>query len=160
MMHRQLLRKSLLLRRPSSTCSPRCGIYSQSLSPPLLIAKADNATHHHHHHGIIFNCSQCASFSTSSSISTSGGGGGKGGIVSRIKRVIRTIFGSNDDTPRGIQERKDMYWILLAMSHRNLRMEAQQQQHQNQQVMITTKSWNKETKEQIKQYAWMMQSHI
>jgi hypothetical protein len=157
MHHRQLLRKSLLLRRPSSTTySPRCppGIYSQSTPLLLHIAKANNATHHHH--DIIFNCSQCAPFSTGSSISTSTHGSGKGGIVSRIKRVIRTIFGSNDDTPRGIQERKDMYWILLAMSHRNLRMEAQQQlkeQHnQNQQMMITTKSWNKETKEQIKQY--------
>lgn len=146
-MHRQLLRnKALLIRRPSLTCSPRCpGIYSQSTSPILLnnIGKANNATEQRH--DVIFNCSQSAPFSTDSS------GGGKGGIVSRIKRVIRTIFSSNDDTPRGIQERKDMYWILLAMSHRNLRMEAQQQ-HRNQEIMVTTKSWNKETKEQIKQY--------
>ena len=80
----------------------------------------------------------------------------KVGIVARVRNVIRTIFGSNDDTPRGIQERKDMYWILLAVTHRNLRMEAQQHHLQKKQQQNDNNdqftSWSDETKEQIKQY--------
>lgn len=79
----------------------------------------------------------------------------KVGIISRIRNALRTIFGSNDDTPRGIQEKKDMYWILLAVAHRQLRMEAQQQQQQLSSSSSNNNdpmTWDNESKDQIKQY--------
>jgi hypothetical protein len=42
-----------------------------------------------------------------------------------------------------------MYWILLAVTHRKLRVDAQQQQIQLQHQLLT---WQKESKEQIKQH--------
>jgi hypothetical protein len=73
--------------------------------------------------------------------------------------MIQTIFGSNDETPRGIQERKDMYWIVLAVEHRKLRMELQQKRRQDRVVgrdsdattssNISDNEWLPESKEEI-----------
>jgi hypothetical protein len=67
---------------------------------------------------------QCTSFSNDSTASkfreTK-----KKGFIAKSLRILRTIFGADDDTPRGIQERKEMYWIMLAVAHNKLRMENQ-----------------------------------
>ena len=125
--------------------------YSSSrLASSPLIAKT---THH-------VKCIQSTPFSTDADSNSNSGQ--KIGIVARIRQTIRTIFGSNDDSPRGVQERKDMYWILLAVTHRKLRMEAQLQQqhhhHQQQQQQMNSRNntnlleWSSESKDQIEQY--------
>ncbi|KAL7541254.1 hypothetical protein ACHAXR_011341 [Thalassiosira sp. AJA248-18] len=82
------------------------------------------------------------------------------GFIARIRRTLRTLFGNNDDTPRGIQEKKDMYWIVLAVAHRKLRMEHQTKflelQHSNNNDHGATTSeqpsqlvWQEESKEKL-----------
>jgi hypothetical protein len=87
------------------------------------------------------------------------------GIIAKLKRMIRTLFGTEDDTPRGIQERKEMYWIVLLVAHQRLRVEnqqqrlssnnitQQQQQHPTNNVSHATggEEWEMESKEQLKQ---------
>jgi hypothetical protein len=83
------------------------------------------------------------------------------GIIAKFKRMIRTLFGTEDDTPRGIQERKEMYWIVLLVAHQRLRVENQQnhiitqQQHQhptnNSHATGGGEEWEMESKEQLKQ---------
>lgn len=80
------------------------------------------------------------------------------GIIGRIRKAIRTIFGANDDTPRGIQERKDMFWIVLAVAHRKLRVENQRQllqNHSNDSATVPQPShqlmWHEESKERLKE---------
>lgn len=151
-------RKNLLLRtlhhhlkKQQLSCSRAVGnvivfhhIPTRLASP--LIANNYVSTSRHYH---IRNHIQSASFSTNNDADTNNSKSKNNvGIIPRIRKVIQTIFGSNDDTPRGIQERKDMYWVLLAMSHRKIRMEAQQQQ----QIHDRWCTWHIESKEQIKQY--------
>ncbi|KAL9180397.1 hypothetical protein ACHAXT_008367 [Thalassiosira profunda] len=62
---------------------------------------------------------------------------------------MRTLFGYNDDTPRGIQERRDTYWIVLAIAHRKLRMEKQQ-----------SASWRDESKEQLQELMEEAAAHL
>jgi hypothetical protein len=149
MMNRSLLRTLRPVKQLQLSCSRAVGnvigihYISTRLASPL-IANNYVATSHHDRMSYI----QSASFSTDTATNDSNSKKNVG-IISRIRKAIRTIFGSNDDTPRGIQERKDMYWILLAMSHRKLRMEAQQQQKQQQ--MQDQYTWHNESKEQIKQ---------
>ena len=80
------------------------------------------------------------------------------GLFGRIRHMLRSIFSSNDDTPRGIQERKDMYWIVLAAAHRKLRME-------NQRTITTAQSsqllvWQQEEKDQLKDMMDEAASHL
>jgi len=150
MMNRQLLR-TLRPARNQFSCSNAVNnivsihhYNSTRLASPLIIANAIPKTHH-------VNFISSAPFSTdadSNSSSTK-----KVGIVSRIRNAIRTIFGSNDDTSRGIQEKKDMYWILLAVAHRQLRMEAQQQQQlSSSSINQDPMTWSNESKDQVNQY--------
>ncbi|KAK1737610.1 SET domain-containing protein [Skeletonema marinoi] len=148
MMNRQLLRTLRLTRRQwncSSAANNAIGIHhhynATRLASPLITNNVIPTTHH-------MKLISSASFSTDADSKSSAE---KVGIVSRIRTFIKTIFGSNDDTPRGVQERKDMYWILLAVTHRKLRMEAQQTQLSsgNNKDQLT---WNNESKEEIKQY--------
>lgn len=102
-------------RRKSSLLGPR--IYGCTLPPLLCHHILQNTLHHHH---------QCTTFSSNSITKISPE---KRGIFARFQRMIRTIFGATDDTPRGLQERQDMYWILLTVAHRNLRMANQRVHH-------------------------------
>ena len=80
-------------------------------------------------------------------------------MFAKIRRMVRTSFGYTDDTPRGIQERKDLLWIVLAATHRKLRLENQlllqrsrssgereSDNLQQQQVV-----WQDESKEKLKE---------
>ena len=55
------------------------------------------------------------------------------GVIAKFKRMVRTLFGTEDDTPRGKQERKEMYWIVLLVAHQRLRVANQQQRRDQQQ---------------------------
>ncbi|KAL7430337.1 hypothetical protein ACHAXH_003073, partial [Discostella pseudostelligera] len=66
----------------------------------------------------------------------------KRGIIARFQRMLRTIFGATDDTPRGLQERQDMYWIVLAAAHRKLRMANQIQHLRGTNEQSPTSSWH------------------
>lgn len=151
MMNRQLLRSL----RPVSYWSHVVNVSSihynstRLASPLIANTIANNALTTHH---VNCNCISSTPFSTDADSNSNSEE--KIGIVARIRNAIRTIFGSNDETPRGIQERKDMYWILLAVTHRKLRMEAQLQQQQQQLASINNKdllTWNNESKDQINQ---------
>ena len=83
----------------------------------------------------------------------------KVGMFAKIRRMVRTSFGYTDDTPRGIQERKDLLWIVLAATHRKLRLENQLLQRSSsssekesdnlllQQQVV----WQDESKEKLKE---------
>ncbi len=60
--------------------------------------------------------------------------------------MLRTLFGADDDTPRGIQERKEMYRIVFAVALNKLRME--NQRHLARQLTYST--WQEESREQLK----------
>ena len=81
------------------------------------------------------------------------------GLIARIRKGLYTFFGANDDTPRGIQERKDLYWVVLALTHRKLRMEQQGKLAQtatgNERVV-----WQEESKEQLQQLIDQAVSHL
>ncbi|EJK77149.1 hypothetical protein THAOC_01038, partial [Thalassiosira oceanica] len=77
---------------------------ASSVAPAHLIATT-------HHAGVI------ALFS-SSSMSTPG-------PFARLGRFLRNIFGQKDAGPREMQEKRDLYWILLAATHRDLRVKEQ-----------------------------------
>eukprot|EP00956_Cyclotella_meneghiniana_P007659 scaffold10268_cov61-Cyclotella_meneghiniana.AAC.5 len=64
------------------------------------------------------------------------------GILRKISRFFRVIFGANETSPRGIQERQDSYWLLLSLQCRSLRMQQQS----------TNTGWEKESKDQIRIY--------
>lgn len=64
------------------------------------------------------------------------------GILRKISRFFRVIFGANETSPRGIQERQDSYMLLLSLQCRSLRM-----QQQN-----ATIGWEKESRDQIRIY--------
>ena len=160
MMNRQLLLLRTLRPVKQRLSCARAPVVSNvytsarlELSPLLANNNAFPSTTTHH---IMNNYIPSAKFSTDVGTNNNSNNNNsnspkqtKFGIMSRIRNAIRTIFGSNDDTPRGIQERKDMYWILLAVSHRKLRMKAQQQQQQQMQDQWT---WHNESKEQSKKY--------
>ena len=44
------------------------------------------------------------------------------GPFARLGRLLKNIFGQKDVGPRELQEKKDLYWILLATTHRDLRV--------------------------------------
>ncbi|KAL7518958.1 hypothetical protein ACHAWX_003757 [Stephanocyclus meneghinianus] len=54
----------------------------------------------------------------------------KRGVFSTLRHFLRTIFGANESSPRGIQERKDIYFVLLALEHYKLRLNWQSDQKQ------------------------------
>ena len=76
--------------------------------------------------------------------------------------MVRTIFGMNDNTPRGIQERKDMHWVVLAIAHRKLRMELQQKllQATTSEGISSQMMWQEESKEQLKDLLEKAVSHL
>jgi len=61
--------------------------------------------------------------------------------------MLRTLFGADDDTPRGIQERKEMYWIVLTVALNKLRMENQRHLAQRP----TSFMWQEESRERLKE---------
>ena len=81
----------------------------------------------------------------------------KRGMLAQFQRMLRTIFGATDDTPRGLQERQDMYWIVLAVAHRKLRMANQIQHFRTSDENIPTTQhrslmWQEESSEQIEKF--------
>ncbi|KAL7473846.1 hypothetical protein ACHAXS_014366 [Conticribra weissflogii] len=46
-------------------------------------------------------------------------------LFQRLRNKVGNFFRSNDDKPRAIQEKNEIYWILLSIAHRNLRLEHQ-----------------------------------
>ncbi len=79
------------------------------------------------------------------------------GIIAQFQRILRTIFGANDNSPRGLQERQDMYWIVLAVAHRKLRIANQMQQLRSSNenkppCRYRTFTWQEESSEQIEQF--------
>jgi hypothetical protein len=88
----------------------------------------------------------CTSFSTNSTTSKSPTKK-KPGLIAKCKRTLRTLFGTDDDTPRGIQERKEMFWVVLAVAHHRLRMENQRHLAQQSASFM----WQSESRERLKQ---------
>jgi len=82
--------------------------------------------------------------------------------MARIRRVITTLFGHDDLTPRGIQERKDMYWIVLAVAHRKLRMGHQKRllQDATSTNPLSSLVWQEESKKQLKDQMEEAASHL
>jgi hypothetical protein len=64
------------------------------------------------------------------------------GIFNKISNFFRVIFGANETSPRGIQERQDSYLILLSLQCRDLRIE-------HQKAIGNSIGWKKESKEQV-----------
>ena len=64
------------------------------------------------------------------------------GIVGRITRFFRVIFGANETSPRGLQERQDSYWLLLALQCRELRVA-------HQEAIGNSTGWEVEGREQV-----------
>ena len=78
---------------------------ASSATPAHIIATT-------HHVGV-------ALFSTSSSTLSAPG------PLARLGRFIRKALGQKDAGPRELQEKKDLYWTLLATTHRDLRIKEQ-----------------------------------
>lgn len=66
-------------------------------------------------------------------------------FLSKISRFFRVIFGANETSPRGIQERQDSYLLLLSLQCRSLRLE-------HQKSMGNTIGWKKEGKKEIRSF--------
>ena len=64
------------------------------------------------------------------------------GIVGRITRFFRVIFGANETSPRGLQERQDSYWLLLALQCRDLRIARQN-------AIVNGTEWKIERREEV-----------
>ena len=81
----------------------------------------------------------------------------KRGIIAQFQHMLRTIFGATDDSPRGLQERQDIYWVVLAVAHRKLRIANQMQQLRSSNENKTpclhrTLTWQEESSEQIEKF--------
>jgi hypothetical protein len=63
-------------------------------------------------------------------------------FLSKISRFFRVIFGANETSPRGIQERQDSYWLLLSLQCRSLRLE-------HQKSIGNKIGWKRESKEEV-----------
>ncbi|KAL3810404.1 hypothetical protein ACHAXA_007032 [Cyclostephanos tholiformis] len=79
------------------------------------------------------------------------------GFIAKTLRILRTIVGADDDTPRGIQERKEMYSILLSVAHYRLRTEHQRKLAQQQ---PTSFMWQEESRELLKHLIDVAVSHL
>lgn len=90
---------------------------------------------------------QWTAFSTNSTASTKSPDKKERGLIEKFKRMLRTLFGADDDTPRGIQERKEMYWIVLTVALNKLRMENQRHLAQRP----TSFMWQEESRERLKE---------
>ncbi|KAL7538312.1 hypothetical protein ACHAWF_006051 [Thalassiosira exigua] len=95
------------------------------------------------------NAGRRASFTTASS---------KSGVIASIRGALRTIFRKEDDTPKGIQERKDTYWIVLALAHRKLRIEHQSKLGKSSDTLRV--DWREESNEQVKDLMEEAVSHL
>jgi hypothetical protein len=98
---------------------------------------------------------QCTSFSNESTASKFRDKK-KQGFITKSLRILRTIFGADDDTPRGIQERKEMYWIVLAVAHNKLRMEHQRKLPRQPTLFM----WQEESRELLKHLMDETVSHL
>ncbi|KAL3799802.1 hypothetical protein HJC23_010452 [Cyclotella cryptica] len=58
----------------------------------------------------------------------------KRGVFASLRHFLRTIFGANESSPRGMQERQDAYFVLLALEHNKLRLRWQSEQRRQRVV--------------------------
>jgi len=147
-MHRILRLQRLIIRH--ERCTTLLPSYAAYTSSPINIGVSQHINHNKVHH---IQPSGHYTFYTSSSNTQSSTPKKKVGFIAKMQRMVRTLFGINDDTPRGIQEKKDYLWIVLAATHRRLRIENQHKlladsgNKQNDVPMV----WQQETKERLQE---------
>ena len=149
-MHRILrLQRRLIIRH--ERCTTLLPSYAAYTSSPINIGVPQIINHNKVHH---IKPSGHYAFSTSSSNTQSSTPKKKKvGVIAKMQRMVRTLFGINDDTPRGIQEKKDYLWIVLAATHRRLRIENQHKlladsaNNQNDVPLV----WQQEIKERLQE---------
>ena len=147
-MHRILRLQRLIIRHEGfTTLLPSyVSAYTSpiNIGVPHIIANHNNKVHH-------IQPSGHYAFSTSSTQSSTPKK--KIGFIAKIQRMVRTLFGISDDTQRGIQEKKDYLWIVLAATHRRLRIENQHKlmaDSANKQNDVQL-AWQQETKEKLQE---------
>mmetsp|Transcript_20398 Transcript_20398/g.42783 ORF Transcript_20398/g.42783 Transcript_20398/m.42783 type:complete len:711 (-) Transcript_20398:150-2282(-) len=65
-------------------------------------------------------------------------------LFQKLRKKVRNFYRRNDEKPRAIQEKNEIYWILLSIAHRDLRLEHQRDlpQQSTPRGGVSKTTWN------------------